>query len=175
MPVLAVIGLLFLLIGGSFFAFYYLNQRKVAKRIAAAQHWPEATAVVDVARVDGFTIRGIGTRVSQYRPVFSYRFQVGGQTFTGERVIFGLVKENSAAPVRKLLEPYQPGQWIKVRYNPYDPRDSVVELRQSKQQRYGFAISGIFAAIGLVLIVLGVAGVGAKVGGGGKASSYSRS
>lgn len=174
MKVFLVLGIVLSVIGGSFLAWLYLRRAKVSRQIAAARHWPEATAVVDVADYSGFTAYFFGTRLAKWQPMFKYRFQAGGQTFTGDRIIFGNVQEGNAQPVRKLIAPYAPGQWIKIRYNPYDPRESVVELRHPPQPWFGLTVISLMTAFGLVMMVLGAAGVGPDVGGGRSSSSSRR-
>lgn len=155
---------LFVTLLGAGLLFWSLRGRKQSGgQVAAARHWPEATAVVDSAEVRTNNLWGLrilsGRYMAMHEPILNYRFQVAGQTYHGNRLSFGYVRTSYAHQARKLLAPYLPGSWIKIRYNPHDPRDNVVEVRETSNQKWGVIVGGLLTAFGLVMLIMTATGV----------------
>ena len=95
--------------------------------------------------------RGTGgprDRMTLYRPVLLYEYEVAGKRFRGSRIAQspGL---NRGVPefAQKVVERYPGGSAVAVRYNPKRPDESVLEPRVPGSWIFG-------AAIGVALLVL---------------------
>ena len=124
------------------------------REAAAMKRWPVAEGRVLSAKVEKYresVSRGTGgphDRMTLYRPVLLYEYEVAGKRFRGSRIAQspGL---NRGVPefAQKVVERYPGGSAVAVRYNPRRPDESVLEPRVP-----GSWILG--AAIGVALLVL---------------------
>jgi uncharacterized protein DUF3592 len=124
------------------------------REAAAMKHWPVAQGRVLSAKVEEYresVSRGTGgprDRMTLYRPVLLYEYEVAGKRFRGRRITQspGL---NRGVPefAEKVVARYPGGSAVTVRYNPKRPDESVLEPRLP-----GSWILG--AAIGVALLVL---------------------
>jgi hypothetical protein len=137
------IGLFFNLLGAGIFWWSFRKWSTGRSQAAAAQYWPEAAAVVEAANIKS-------TSEACY-PWIRYRFQIGGQTFNGDRLAFGMVVTRFMSKARASLAPYPPGSSIRVRYNPHDPRDNVVEPRFA-----GAGSAFAMMIVGVITFFLGI-------------------
>lgn len=83
-----------------------------------AQHWISAPGTV----VSSEVIEGFET-IPQPRVI--YRFEVGEQDYTSDRIGFMMMITESRA--EQIVAAYQPGERIMVHYNPASPSDSVLD------------------------------------------------
>lgn len=170
-------GLFFLLLGTGMSVWGWRGYLEQRRGMAAARTWREATAVVDSVGIHTIERRTLGllfmltqgrtilmylfdpkgprhSGANTYEPQVRYRFQANGQTYHGSRIAFGTLKRNFIIEAKRLIAPYTPGQWVKVRYNPYDPRDCVIEAK-AYGSYLGIAIIGVFALLfGLMFFFL---------------------
>jgi len=82
-----------------------------------------------------------------YRPEVIYFYYVGDDRVTGNRLYFGDSISESGGGAQNKVDEYPPGRAIKVRYDPDNPTDSVVERRLS-------VALIVFSAIGIVALIL---------------------
>ena len=125
------------------------------REAAAMKRWPVAEGRVLSAKVEKYrqsVSRGTGgarDRMTLYRPVLLYEYQVAGKRFRGSRITQspGL---NRGVPefAEKVVDRYPGGSAVAVRYNPR-PDESVLEPRVPGSWIFG-------AAIGVALLVLAV-------------------
>ena len=103
----------------------------------AMKRWPIAKGRVVSSKVEEYReIAGAGdysgsrTRMTLYRPVVLYEYEVSGKQFEGNRIAQspGL---NRGVPdfAEKIVQRYLTGTAVAVRYNPKRPGDSVLEPR----------------------------------------------
>jgi hypothetical protein len=165
MAKLLFLGIFLLAVGIGFFFYYRRVGRDTTGQIAAARSWQEATAVVDMAeatnRLQG-SLAGdllLGPSFSNYpRLYIRYRFQVGGRTYQGTRFSFGPT-DTSWGQAKRFRAAYTPGKWIKIRYNPANPSDCVVEPRLLSSVTPALIITPIVALMGVGIIVAALAGL----------------
>jgi hypothetical protein len=133
-------GLIFLIIG-----YYFIMQaRRDWLVYRQSQAWRSVTGRVNKSQVtsSGLTHRNIGVSIT-------YRYEVGGRRFTGERLCFGAEKAIYWTPrqAEKVIAPYPKDSRVTIHYEPGNPPNAVLERKYDK--------SG--AIIGLVFIALGLA------------------
>ena len=126
------LGLFLMGIAVYFFWATYRERAANRRRIAEAQRWPEANARVDSSEVKRRlnVFQSLLIAYSRFPTIIvAYRFQVGDQIYHGNRVAFGTVT-TSWATALALQAAYPAGSVIRIRYNPANPRDNVIELRE---------------------------------------------
>ncbi len=124
------------------------------REAAAMKRWPVAEGRVLSAKVEKYresVSRGTGgprDRMTLYRPVLLYEYEVAGKRFRGSRIAQspGL---NRGVPefAQKMVDRYSAGSAVAVRYNPRRPDESVLEPRVPGSWIFG-------AAVGVALLVL---------------------
>src|SRR5438477_6779266 len=124
------------------------------REAAAMKRWPVAEGRVLSAKVEKYresVSRGTGgphDRMTLYRPVLLYEYEVAGKLFRGSRIAQspGLDRGVSGF-AEKVVQRYPAGSAVSVRYNPKRPDESVLEPRVPASWIFG-------AAIGVALLVL---------------------
>jgi hypothetical protein len=154
---LGFLGIFIALIGVFLLVWSLKGGGQAKKDIAAALAWPEATAVVVAHDVETHR-QFAGRNVYSCEPKLRYRFQVGGTEYDGDRLRFGYVRTNTDHQARQLMAPYPLGSWIRIRFNPYNPAESVVELKQSTNQTWSVVVGAILIALGLGLTAAAASG-----------------
>jgi hypothetical protein len=141
----ALIGLVGALLAG-------LGWRRARALTEAAQRWLDAPGKVLAASAER---RGGGSATSRnayYAPLIRYAYVVNGREREGSRLRFGLTTARSRGGAEKLLAPYPVGAAIKVRYDPENPDQSVLEPGRTSSNL-------LFAAIACFLLLLGGAAI----------------
>ena len=129
------------------------------REAAAMKRWPIATGRVLSSKVEEYReIAGAGdysgsrTRMTLYRPVVLYEYEVNGKRLQGNRITqsSGL---NRGIPdfAEKIVQRYKNGTTVDVRYNPKRPADCVLEPRLGAGWIFAFAIAA--ALLGLAVYV----------------------
>ena len=146
-------GVVALVIGGFGLAILAIVVSSL-REAAAMKRWPVAEGRVLSAKVEEYresVSRGTGgprDRMTLYRPVLVYEYEVAGKRFRGSRIAQspGL---NRGLPefAQKVLDRYPVGRVVAVRYNPRRPDESVLEPRVPGSWIFG-------AAVGVALLVL---------------------
>lgn len=117
----------------------------------AEAHWPTVIGTVVSSKVESFrTITGGGggqdAHVTMYRPAVVYRYEIGGLPYESNRIRREKVSGAQEFAERRAAR-YSAGEPVRVRYNPADPADSVLETGS-----FGFlvlwALAGVMFAIG---------------------------
>ncbi len=107
------------------------------REVAAMKRWPVASGRVLSSKVEeyhdsagGGDYSGNRVRMTLYRPVVLYEYEIGGKSFRGSRITQspGL---NRGVPdfAEKIVQHYARGNPVEVRYNPKRPEESVLEAR----------------------------------------------
>jgi len=97
----------------------------------------------------GTGIGGDG-RVS-FIPVITYRYEVGGQTYTNDRFTQNTVGRNRQGAVQKIVDKYPPNSTIEIFYNVDNPEDSFV------QKGFGSGINLFLRLTAIIAIVVLIA------------------
>jgi len=128
-----------------------LAWRRALALTEAALRWLDAPGKVTAASAE---LRGGGSasRSTYYAPLIRYTYVVNGREREGSRLRFGLTTARSRAAAEKLLAPYPVGAAIKVRYDPENPDQSVLEPGRTSSNL-------LIAAIACVLLLLGGAAI----------------
>ena len=118
------------------------------REAAAMRRWPVApgrivsSSVERYEEVAGTRSSGSRTRMTLYRPVVTYEYEVGGHRFRGDRITQspGL---NRGAPdlAEQVVRRYPSGTAVDVRYDPARPGDSVLEPRVPASWKFALAIA----------------------------------
>lgn len=124
------------------------------REAAAMKRWPVAQGRVLSAKVEEYrqsTSRGTGgarDRMTLYRPVLLYEYDVAGKRFRGSRIAQSPGLDRGVPEfAQKVVERYPVGSVVAVRYSPKRPDESVLEPRVPGSWMFG-------AAIGVALLVL---------------------
>jgi len=119
------------------------------RRALASTTWPHAEGEIvgsDV-HVDGYHEDG----EAQLRTVIRYRYDVGGQTYHGERVFFGDdLALRFAGPGKRRLAAYPIGTRVGVAYDPQQPRVAVLEPGGNVA---AYLVCAVAAAVGLLGVI----------------------
>src|SRR5437870_13919265 len=123
------------------------------REAAAMKRWPVAEGRVLSAKVEKYresVSRGTGgprDRMTLYRPVLLYEYEVAGRRFRGSRIAQSPGLDRGVPEFAEVVERYRSGSAVAVRYNPRRPDESVLEPRVPGSWIFG-------AAIGVALLLL---------------------
>jgi len=127
------------------------------REAAAMKRWPIARGRVVSSKVEEFRadagsghFGGSRGRMTLYRPVVEYEYQVDGQAFRGNRIAQSPGMHKGVPDfAQKVVDRYASGGAVDVRFNPKRPGECVLEPRVPKAWLFGLAI-----AIGLLLLAV---------------------
>lgn len=150
---------LFLILGGGFFVLVFvglgvlmiiLSQRD-KKKAQASLSWPAAMGKIVAAEVKaGQSMEDEdGYSSTVYYPEIRYEYQVGGETYSSNRLAFG--SRQSYGKQQKAAEgllKYPVGDEVTVYYDPANPQEAVLEQSASN------AKTGL--VVGIILLVIGL-------------------
>jgi hypothetical protein len=88
-----------------------------------SRHYPFVMGTVTHSEV---TIHHGSKGGTTYGAVINYRFDVGGQTFTGSRLRYNTVSSSNEATARGIVDAHPAGAAVQVFYNPGNPQDSLL-------------------------------------------------
>ena len=119
------------------------------REAAAMKRWPVAKGRVLSSVVEEYTAdAGSGNfgatraRMTLYRPVVVYEYQVDGQRFRGDRIAQSPGMNKGVADfAEKVAQRYSSGSAVEVRYNPKRPSQSVLEPRVPTGWIYALVIA----------------------------------
>jgi len=119
------------------------------RRALASAAWPRAEGEIvgSEVHVDGHYEDG----EAQLRTVIRYRYDVGGQTYRGERVFFGDgLALRFSGPGKRRLEEYPTGARVGVAYDPQHPRLAVLEPGGNVA---AYLVCAVAVAVGLLGVI----------------------
>lgn len=121
----------------------------------AARQWPVAPGLMIATRVDD-PVPGVS---SGWRPLVHYRYRVGEQDYEGVQLRPGPAPATASSreAAYAMIAPFAPGAQVPVRYNPYRPEESVLDVRSGPPLLLIGA--GGLAAVGLLLAVVVAGGM----------------
>ena len=124
------------------------------REAAAMKRWPVAEGRVLSAKVEKYresVSRGTGgprDRMTLYRPVLMYEYNVAGKRFRGSRIAQSPGLDRGVPEfAQKVVDRYPGGRAVAVHYNPRRPDESVLQPRVPGSWMFG-------AAVGVALLVL---------------------
>lgn len=88
-----------------------------------SRDYPLATGTVTHSEV---TIHHGSKGGATYGVAINYRYEVGGQTFTGTRLRYNLPSYSGEAAARGIVDAHPAGAMVQVYYNPENPQDSLL-------------------------------------------------
>jgi hypothetical protein len=148
-PVLGILcgGFFFLLFGGVG-VFLLYKAYKTRKQADASQGWPATQGQVTEAHVSRSSrTDSDGDTQYSYSPNVSYTYQVGGNTYHGDKITFGFQQSfSSEAKAQTALQRFPVGGNVTVYYNSANPDEAVLERAAG-----GFGISLV---IGIVFLFI---------------------
>ena len=127
------------------------------REAAAMKKWPVAKGRVLSSKVEEYradagsgNFGGPRGRMTLYRPVVSYEYEVGGQRYEGKRIAQSEGMNKGVADFAEAtVKRYAGGSAVDVRFNPKRPGECVLEPRVPKAWV-------VVVAIGIGLVILAV-------------------
>ena len=130
-------------------ALVFFGLRDVA-RATASEDWPTAAGTVLLSSVEYETDSdGGGT----YRAEVLYEFDVGGTTYSSNRIEFGTVQTNNPSGAQVTVNRYPVGEQVLVHYDPDDPFLAVLEPGIQAGVWFMPGLGAIFAVVGALMLV----------------------
>lgn len=116
-----------LAIAGAVVGFWY--GPVLVMETAAADSWEERPAVVERVSVELDSSGGSGSaRETDYEVVVEYRYEVDGESYTGDRYqVAQDLQASTAQEAERLAQEYRDQPEIRVFVDPQNPRASVME------------------------------------------------
>lgn len=129
-------------------------------RIRSSHNWQptQGTVTASASRYH----HGRGGRY--HYPVVSYAYQVGGRTFTHDRIAFGVGPASAHATAEAAAARYAVGSPLTVYVNPRNPADAVLERRETSLTIY-FIAGIVFILAATVPVCMVAAALIAMEGG----------
>src|SRR3954453_10603202 len=118
--------------------------------LAVTSHrWPQVEGTILVSDLQ----RSRDSDGYMYRPEISYRYTVADEEFVGNRARFGDSFSLSwSAPAARLVQRYKVNSRVRVRYDPDNPQQSVLEPGMNGMVIIGAAAGAFFLVIGILLL-----------------------
>jgi hypothetical protein len=119
-------------------------------RAYKSQTWPDTQGTITSSYIHKQWTRDSKSRSrAHYYPKVSYRYTVGGKSYSCNRIAFGGESGGKRGRAKKVVDRYPSGKKVTVYYNPQDPQVAVLKA--------GFSWGAILAFLaGLVFLVVGI-------------------
>jgi hypothetical protein len=141
-------------VGVGLFIFGVIQRRKAK----VTETWPTASGTIVSARLDQHTRRerhdDDSYTSTSYNPVVEYTYQIGQQTYQGNRIFPGAAMSYDLGTAQKIVNRYQPGMAVNVHYDPANHAEAVLETN-SKGGNLFLILGGVFAFLGLLGCCIG--------------------
>ncbi len=112
-----------------------------AKRSMAAAQWPTVPGKVDaVEMVEGSD----GDSGTTYRVRATYSYSVGGREYQGDRIAYGYTGSSNHHSELEILNRLKECRSVDVRYDPFEPDQSVLSYGIHKAIRFMLLFSTIW-------------------------------
>lgn len=131
-----------MIIGGSWAV---IHERRVAAKLATAQHWP--TVKGEILRSE---VKGRPGGKGAYRAKIEFRYAVGGTEYKSRKIAIGGEVNSSKVRAAARCSQYPIGATPDVYVNPDNPNEAYLELRQEGRV-LTTAIGALFAFLGIGL------------------------
>jgi uncharacterized protein DUF3592 len=148
-------NLLLALVAGGFGAIVLVLVVLSLREAAAMKRWPVAKGRVLSSKVEEYrtgaasaNFGGPRNRMTLYRPVVIYEYEVDGHRFTGDRIAQSPGMHRGVSDfAQQTADRYRAGTEVDVRYNPERPSECVLEPRVPKSW-----ILGLMVGMGLLAL-----------------------
>jgi len=135
-----------------------LAHRRARALVEAAERWLNAPGRIIASEVQ--RRGGSSGRNQYYVPLVRYSYAVHGREREGSRLRFGFLSARSPAGAEAMLARYPAGAEVKVRYDPDNPDQSVLEPGKTGANLLIAAIFCFFLFLaGAAIVVMAVRGV----------------
>jgi hypothetical protein len=138
------LGVVALLLGVSLFGggvYFSLQQEEDLSDVEKTEGTVVSTTL-EPAENDGFY------------PRVTYRYQVGGENYTNDRVFPGDRRGSSESDAREVINRYRSGDTVEVYYRE-SPADSTLRVPRSPVPVFGVGFGFVLSAFGFLLAVAG--------------------
>ena len=132
------------------------------REAAAMKRWPIAKGRIVSAKVEEYRTsvsRGTGgprDRMTLYRAVVLYEYEVAGERFKGNRIAQSPGMDKGVPRfAEETVQRYAAGSAVDVRYNPKRPSESVLEPRVPRSWVFGLALGFGLIALAVYTYVRG--------------------
>lgn len=136
--IVAVLGVFFIVFNAVFLGILFFMRRKAA----AVSQWPSTIGTVSLSTLQ--RRRSSNNRGFVSYPVVQYSYQVGGQTYQGQKIAPGPEVGGSGASA--VIARYPIGAQVTVYYDPQNPADAVLE-QKAPAQWILWLVLGIFDCV----------------------------
>ena len=127
------------------------------QRAGRSADWPAVRGVITSSTIRRLPSGGKGrSRSSNYKARIEYEYTVDGVALSGDRVSFEDASRNSGGQARAIAGRYPVGTEVAVYYDPDDPATAVLQPGTYRSNRVLPWAGGIFAVIGIALLIGGV-------------------
>jgi hypothetical protein len=123
------------------------------------EHWPVTEGIVRSAEQKSESGSDGGTT---YSAAVTYTYQVGGASYTGEKVSIGQMSASSSY-AQKILNRYPVGKKVSVHYAPGDPTEAVLETGIHGGTWICLAVGTAFALFGTMFLQIQRAAIKAQM------------
>jgi hypothetical protein len=125
------------------------------RRARAALEWPLAPGTVTASRTARRWGLGIGLWMAGlwYVPDVAYRYQVGGEKYSGRRVFLSDTGFSRLGRAKDVIARYPRGADVAVRYDPANPKRACLEPVYRERRALGAA--GLLLAVAAAALLAG--------------------
>jgi hypothetical protein len=112
-----------------------------------SRRWPQVEGTILVSDLE----RSRDSDGYMYRPEISYRYTVADEDFIGSRARFGDALSLSwSGPAVRIVQRYKVNSRVRVRYDPDNPQESVLEPGMNGMVIFGGVVGALCLAIGIL-------------------------
>jgi hypothetical protein len=160
MDSMGYLGIFIALVGAIGALWSGLAHRRARALVDAAARWPDAPGKVVGTDVEQRGSSSTTTGSTYYVPLVRYTYVVNGREREGSRLRFGLTTARTRRGAEAMLAPYPAGTAVKVRYDPDNPDQSVLEPGKTGSNLLIASIACFLLLLGgAAIIVMAVQGV----------------
>ena len=150
----SLFSLVFILIGGALIHYAIRMTGKARQSLS----WPSTEGEIAHSAVLYKTETAATTsNAGTYKADISYRYKVNGANYSSSSISI-LDFSSTLGRAQRIVESYPDKSTVRVYYNPADFSDAVLEPGGAGGINLLYAIGGIFAAAGLIFLIMSLTG-----------------
>ena len=144
---------------------------RLRREAKASAQWPTTAGHIKTSAVVEESVQDRDddgrTRTStQFRADIQFAYRVGARDYVGTTWKWGMERlYGSPDSARKVIAKYPQGRQVTVHYDPAQPDTAVLEPENRQGTVAPFVISGVFAAAGVLMLILFVSVPWTRAGG----------
>ncbi|NJK62839.1 MAG: DUF3592 domain-containing protein [Synechococcaceae cyanobacterium SM2_3_1] len=143
-----LIPILLILVGVAAIGVSFVQWQKVMQ----AQRWPTTSARISRLELDEHA----GQDGDAQEVLITYRYQVAGSSYEGNKLAFGYDSTTSPDYHRRIYDLLKNKQMIQIYYNSRSPQESVISPHAGSGVLIGLAVGIFFNVFGLGFLVMGI-------------------